>query len=461
MTPKAIRISVGARTLLALFALGLLLSAVSAGWDLREDVRRRNQQLVGDLDAIPLLYGTPLVQSQGQSPEAVQALLTTILRQHELRSIELLTRSGEQIRAESRDASDPGPSAQFPLGTSGSALKVQAQRPTLLQTLQHDALLRSTVGHLVFVVVLGLAAAVLLDRWLLRQLRRLTDEVHRFEATMPPQSLSWLEPDDHGPHEVLQLERAFAHVHSTLGGELQREQTRGRQLRDEIMRQHQRLAEVERSLEVKRRELAALERHDPLTGACNRREFELALRREFKRVQRDQGRLALAVLDVDHLKPYNERHGREAGDAVLQRLAALLSEQFQRDTDVVARLGGEEFVVLMPGLDIRAAQDRMETVRDALRALAMPHGAMPAGRAGSKPVGSLGQADQTAGIAQSGPSSPSGRKGAEPSTVTVSIGLAAYQPGRPYLSSQSLLQAADEALYLAKHTGRDRICLAA
>ena len=93
------------------------------------------------------------------------------------------------------------------------------------------------------------------------------------------------------------------------------------------MRQHQRLAEVERSLEVKRRELAALERHDPLTGACNRREFELALRREFKRVQRDQGRLALAVLDVDHLKPYNERHGREAGDAVLQRLAALLSEQ--------------------------------------------------------------------------------------------------------------------------------------
>ncbi len=432
MTPKAIRISVGARTLLALFVLGLLLSAVSAGWDLQQDVKRRSQQLVQDLDAIPLIYASPLLHSQGQSQEAMQSLLTTILRQHELRSIELLTRSGEQIRAESGEVGEPGPSAEFALSGGGGALKVQAQRLTLMQMLQHDTLLRSALGHLLFVVLLGLLAAVLLDRWLLRQLRRLSDEAHRFEATMPPQSLSWLEPEDHGPQEVLELERAFAHVHSTLGGELQREQTRGRQLRDEMVRQHQRLAEVERSLEAKRRELAALERHDALTGACNRREFEVALRREFKRVQRDQGRLAIAVLDVDHLRLYNERHGRAAGDALLKRLADLLAEQFQRDTDVVARLGGEEFVVLMPGLDIRLAQERMETVRDALRALALSHGALPDSNA--------------AGLHQD--------------WVTVSIGVAAYQPGRPYLSSQSMLQAADEALYLAKHTGRDRICLA-
>ncbi|WAC74188.1 GGDEF domain-containing protein [Roseateles sp. SL47] len=432
MTPKAIRVSVGARTLLALFVVGLLFAAASTGWDLREDLRRRAQQLDRDLHAIPLLYTAPLVQSLGQPPEAIRALLEHIVRQHGLRSIELMTRTGEQIRAEADDGGDPGPSAEFPLGASGGAVKVQAQGVSLLQTLQHDALLRSALIHLLLVLLLGLAAAVLLDRWLLRQLRRLSEEANRFEATMPPQSLSWLEPDDHGPHEVLQLERAFAHVHSTLGGELQREQTRGRQLRDEILRQHHRLAEVERSLEAKRRELAALERHDPLTGASNRREFELALRREFKRVQREQGRLALAVLDVDNLKPYNERHGRDAGDELLRRLAHLLAEQFQRDTDVVARLGGEEFVVLMPGLDVRSAQDRLETVRDALRALALPHGARPAAQ----------------------------RNGTHEDWVTVSIGLAAYQPGRPYLSSQALLQAADEALYLAKHTGRDRICLA-
>lgn len=431
MTHKAIRISVGARTLLALFVLGLLLVAASSGWELREETRRRAKQLDQDLGVIPLLYTGPLLHSQGQSPEAIEALLQHIVRQHGLRSVELRTQSGEQIRAQADENAEPGPSMEFALGATGGALRVQAQAVSVAQTLRHDPLLRSAVAHLLVVVGLGLVAAVLLDRWLLQQLRRLTEEAHRFDPTLPPQSLSWLEPDEHGPHEVLQLERAFAHVHTTLGGELQREQTRGRQLRDEIARQHQRLEQVERSLEAKRRELAALERHDPLTGATNRREFELGLRREFKRVQRDQGRLALAVIDVDDLKPYNDRYGRAHGDELLKRLAHLLAEQFQRDTDVVARLGGEEFVVLMPGLDIQSAQERMESVREALRALALPHGALPTTR-GAR----------------------------EGSIVTVSIGLAAYQPGRPYLSTQSLLQAADEALYLAKHTGRDRICLA-
>jgi len=432
MTPKAIRVSVGARTLLASFVLSLLLAAVSSGWELREEVRRRAQQQDQELDVIARLYTGQLLHSQGQPPEVVRALLQQIVRQHGLRSIELQTQSGEQIGAQGEDLGEPGPSAEFTLGNAGGALRVQAQGVSVMQTLRHDALLRSVWLHLLVVVGLGLVAAVLLDRWLLRQLRRLSEEAHRFEATMPPQSLSWLEPDDHGPHEVLQLERAFAHVHSTLGGELQREQTRGQQLRDEMLRQHQRLEQVERSLDAKRRELAALERHDPLTGAANRREFELALRREFKRVQRDQGRLALAVLDVDDLKPYNERHGRAAGDEVLKRLAQLLAEQFQRDTDVVARLGGEEFVVLMPGLDIRFAQDRLESVRDALRALGLRHGALPASRGRAAPD----------------------------DLITISVGIAAYQPGRPYLSTQALLQAADEALYLAKHTGRDRICLA-
>ncbi|SEL76769.1 diguanylate cyclase (GGDEF) domain-containing protein [Roseateles sp. YR242] len=432
MTPKAIRISVGARTLLALFVLGLLLAALSSGWDLRQETRRRAQQLDQELGVIAPLYTVALLHSQGQPREATQALLQRIVRQHGLRSIELKMQSGEQLRALSDEDSDPGPSMEFALGGAGGALRVQAQAASVMQTLRHDPLLRSTVTHLLVVVALGLVAAVLLDRWLLQQLRRLSEEVRRFDPTMPPQSLSWLEPDEHGPHEVLQLERAFAHVHTTLGGELQREQTRGRQLRDEIARQHQRLEQVERSLEAKRRELAALERNDPLTGVANRRELELELRREFKRVQRDQGRLALAVIDVDDLKPYNDRHGRASGDELLKRLAHFLAEQFQRDTDMVARLGGEEFVVLMPGLDLRTAQDRMESVRDAWRAVAMPHGALPASRGRS----------------------------ARDDLVTVSIGLAAYQPGRPYLSTQALMQAADEALYLAKHTGRDRICLA-
>jgi diguanylate cyclase (GGDEF)-like protein len=299
-------------------------------------------------------------------------------------------------------------------------------------TLRHDPLLRSTLIHLLLVIALALIGAAMLDRWLLRRLRRLSEEASRFDPTLPPQSLSWLEPDDHPPTELLRLEQAFAHVHTSLGDELQREQSRGRQLRDEVERQHQRLEQAERSLDAKRRELAQLERHDALTGASNRREFEIALRREFKRAQRDQGRLALAVLDVDDLKPYNQHHGRPAGDEVLKALARVLREQFQRDTDLVARLGGEEFVVLLPGLDLDTAQGLLEGMRERWRELAIPHGARPSAR------GRHGDAD----------------------IVTLSLGLAAYQPGHPYMSPQALMQAADEALYLAKHTGRDRLCLA-
>jgi diguanylate cyclase (GGDEF)-like protein len=103
-------------------------------------------------------------------------------------------------------------------------------------------------------------------------------------------------------------------------------------------------------------------------------------------------------------------------------VAGLLGERFKRDTDVVARLGGEEFVVLLPGFGMAEAQGVLESVRDDLRALRLPDG-----------EGSL----------------------------TLSIGLAAASPAHPYLSAQALLQAADEALYIAKHAGRDRLSLAA
>lgn len=434
MTLKAISISVGARTMVALFALGLLLVVMSSGWQLREETQRRAARLHQELSALPALYAGPLTLSIEQKPDEVRQLLHQIVQRHGLHSAELRTLAGAQYRAQNEltDAEvEPGPGTEFPLGEAG-ALRVQAPAVSMGNTLRQDPLLRSTLIHLMLVIALGLIGAAMLDRWLLRRLRRLSEEASRFDPTQPPQSLSWLEPDEHPPAELLRLEQAFVHVHTALGDELQREQSRGRQLREEVERQHQRLAQVERTLDAKRRELAQLERHDALTGASNRREFEIALRREFKRAQRDQGRLALAVLDVDDLKPYNQHHGRPAGDEVLRALARVLKEHFQRDTDLVARLGGEEFVVLLPGLDLDTAQGLLESMREQWRELAIPHGARPAARGRPR----------------------------EADVVTLSIGLAAYQPGHPYMSPQALMQAADEALYLAKHTGRDRLCLA-
>jgi diguanylate cyclase (GGDEF)-like protein len=425
MTHKAIRISVGARPLLALFVFGLLLVALSSGWQLRETTQRRAVEAAAELSAIPLLYAGPLaysLQQRLERPEALHGLLQHILTRYNLRRVELRTRDGEQFRAFSDDDGEPGQSAEFSLAGSGE-LRLQASAATVGDTLRRDPLLRSALIHL------SLVAALMLDRWLLRQLSHLSAQASRFDPTLPPQTLTWLEPGEPRPRELLQLEQALDHVRTSLGDELHREQSRGRELREEIARQHRALQQAERSLEVKRRELASMERLDALTGIANRRAFDDALRREFKRAQRDQGRLALAILDVDYLKPFNEHHGRSAGDEVLRRLARLLAEHFQRDTDLVARLGGEEFVVLLPGFDIASAQGLMETLREGWRALAVPHGALPGGAS-------------------------------DDGIVTISAGLAASQPGHPYLSAQALLQAADEALYLAKHMGRDRLCLA-
>lgn len=440
MTHKAISIPVGARTLLALFVLGLVAVLMSSGWQLREETRRRTAQLDQELRAIPLLYEGPLAYSLAQRPESVRGLLNHILQRHGLQRVELETATGQRYRALADEDGEPGPSAEFRVGQAGE-LRLQAPAATLTDTLRRDPMLRSTLLHLATVILLGLGAAVLLDRWLLQQLHRLSERARRFDPTRPPQSLHDEADEAPRPAELRRLEHAIEHVRSTLGDELERAQTQGRELQQEIARQHQALARAERSLEAQRRALAAMERLDALTGVATRAEFEVALRREFKRVQREQGRLALAVIDVDDLKPFNERHGRDQGDEVLKRLAELLARHFQRGTDLVARLGGEEFVVLLPGLDADAAQGALETLRDEWQAR---DGAM---------VGGSHDSGEAAVSTSAAPATITQR-------VTLSIGLAAHHGGHPYLTAQALLQAADEALYLAKHMGRDRICLA-
>jgi diguanylate cyclase (GGDEF)-like protein len=232
-----------------------------------------------------------------------------------------------------------------------------------------------------------------------------------------------LTPEDAAPVAGLaaELDR-IRHAMRRARGSLWQQDQDARELRRELAQQRTLLEQAHAALEASQRELASLARIDALTGLTNQRAFDETLRREFKRAQRQRGLLAVAVLDLDQFKQFNLVHGTAAGDAALQRIAVLLSERFKRDTDVVARLGGEEFVVMLPGVGMAEAQGVLELVRDELRALHLPDG-----------IGNL----------------------------TLSVGLAAASPAHPYLSAQALLQAADEALYIAKHAGRDRLSLAA
>ncbi len=265
------------------------------------------------------------------------------------------------------------------------------------------------------VLLLSVAQLLLIEALLMRPLRRLAEgceAIAAAPATTAPDDVCRL-AGEHG-----RVGRAVAHV----GGLWRQQEYEARELRRDLAQQRQLLQQAHVALEANQRELASLARVDPLTGIANRLVFEESLRREFKRAQRLRGLLAVAVLDLDQFKQFNLAHGPAAGDAALKRVAGLLSERFKRDTDLVARLGGEEFVALLPGFGMAEAQGVLETLREDLRALHLPDG----------------QGD-----------------------LTLSIGLAAASPAHPYLSAQALLQAADEALYIAKHTGRDRLSLAA
>lgn len=278
----------------------------------------------------------------------------------------------------------------------------------------HDSLAR--LGWLVLLLSAG--QLLLLELLLLRPLQRLAAGCEAMESAPVPLTPEAAAP---APRLAAELDRIGHAMHRARSSLWQQDQD-ARELRRELAQQCHLLEMAHAALDGHRRELASLARTDVLTGLANPRAFDEALRREFKRAQRQRGLLAVAVLDLDQFKQFNLVHGTDAGDAALQRVAALLDERFKRDTDVAARLGGEEFAVLLPGLGMAEAQGVLESVRDELRALRLPDG----------------QGD-----------------------LTLSVGLAAASPAHPYLSAQALLQAADEALYIAKHAGRDRLSLAA
>jgi diguanylate cyclase (GGDEF)-like protein len=181
----------------------------------------------------------------------------------------------------------------------------------------------------------------------------------------------------------------------------------------ELVRREQQLTELNAELGAARARLEQLSETDALTGIANRRRFDRRFTEEWSRVVRHGAALGLLLVDIDHFKAYNDRHGHQAGDDCLRRVAALLDGCAGRPTDVVARYGGEEFALLLPHM-------RRDEV-GAVDAAALDHGASPVAR-----------------------------------QVTISVGLAWAERGDA-AQGRALLAAADAALYRAKATGRHRV----
>jgi diguanylate cyclase (GGDEF)-like protein len=188
------------------------------------------------------------------------------------------------------------------------------------------------------------------------------------------------------------------------------------------MRTAQRILSLEHSLKGAVDERRRIAMTDPLTGAYNRRYFMTHLSRELNRIRRFGGEVSVLLFDIDHFKRINDNHGHTVGDEVLRLFVQRIQEGLPRDMDWCARLGGEEFAVVLPQTGLAGANVVAERLRMSIASSAMP----------------------TSG----------GRIG-----VTASIGISGAQSfiNGVQFSVEEVLHAADRCLYTSKQSGRNKI----
>lgn len=174
-------------------------------------------------------------------------------------------------------------------------------------------------------------------------------------------------------------------------------------------------------LQDARKQLAQQATIDEMTGLRNRRGVNIIINDELGRVKRAQLPVSLIVLDVDHFKAYNDNYGHPAGDQVLQRIATVMLEMTNRSGEFAARMGGEEFAMFFPKMRLAAALEIAERVRVGVSDLRIPHEKSPTAE-----------------------------------YVTVSIGVVSCVPDWD-LEFDQILQAADDAMYESKVSGRNRV----
>jgi diguanylate cyclase (GGDEF)-like protein/PAS domain S-box-containing protein len=160
---------------------------------------------------------------------------------------------------------------------------------------------------------------------------------------------------------------------------------------------------------------------DPLTGLHNRRYFDEALEKEIRRAARKDLSVGVLMMDIDHFRDYNNMHGHDAGDAVLREIAGFVLNSV-RNEDIACRYGGEEFVLVLPGITAELAEHRAQQLRNSVKNLKILH------------------------------------RGQALGTITISVGVAVLPQHAS--NGKNLLLVADKALYEAKQNGRDCVVVA-
>lgn len=180
-----------------------------------------------------------------------------------------------------------------------------------------------------------------------------------------------------------------------------------------------RILKLEEQLTQAKKQMEVLAMHDGLTGVLNRRAIEEQAEAEFSIARRKERPLSIILLDIDHFKRVNDTHGHKMGDKVLQQVAGVLSESL-RKYDRLGRWGGEEFLLILPDTDLQGAMIVAERLRIQTAETNIP------------------------------------LENSEPFSVQISLGIATTNENFQTLAK--FIDAADQALYKAKQSGRNRVC---
>ncbi|MCZ2496887.1 diguanylate cyclase [Xylophilus sp. Kf1] len=294
----------------------------------------------------------------------------------------------------------------------------------LLRKRLRDELLGIFVAQAVQSLLLASLVMAMFHRLVTVHVRRIA----RHLAQLTPLTLGRplvLERPDRNDDELALLVTGVNQLQNNLSDYLERQQ----RFEQELAAHRDRLSELvlERTAELQavNQRLEALSRTDALTGLANRRSFDLVKLAEFQRARRAGLPLTLLLCDIDYFKRYNDAYGHAEGDNCLRKVAAALSSVVQRNGDLVARIGGEEFAILLPGSDTATGLALAERLRQEMHRLAIAH-----------------------------------RHSDVSPHVTLSLGLATLEPAAD-ADFEALFRRADQALYRAKNEGRDRVLPAA
>jgi diguanylate cyclase (GGDEF)-like protein len=180
---------------------------------------------------------------------------------------------------------------------------------------------------------------------------------------------------------------------------------------------------AEEELQAANAKLQELAATDSLTGLANRRSFDLALERECRRAERSEQPISVLMIDIDKFKSYNDFYGHQDGDNCLRQVAQAVLQAFRRPGDLAARYGGEEFAIILPETDELGAMYVAEKLRSIVHELGLNH------------------------------------QGNDAGVVTISLGVACAEVGSN-VEGAALVREADQALYEAKGTGRNKVACA-